>query len=150
MLKQGFFLTTITEQQIKEAIERYPAIGERVRNWQPIASVADKQVVHIIADITDPDQLDRLKDHADYLGKSYREIAQRAKASNPVCKAVIKEIVLTVWEIDNPDSEGSERINYKGNLGEWIAAGKPERLAGWFPKHVWAGQDIEIPSEEEI
>lgn len=152
MPKQAFFLTTITEEQIEDYIECYPALGERVRNWQPIAQVDDKLVVHVIADIAKPGQADRLKNHADYLGKDYREIAQRAKASDPVCKAVIKKIVFTNWEIDNPSypEEGPERINYRGSLGEWIAAGRPERLSGWQVAHDWAGNGLERPGESEV
>lgn len=150
MLKQAFFLTTITEEQIEETIDRHPALSERVRNWQVIAQEGNKVVIHIIADITDPDQIDRLKSHVSYLGKSYREIAQKAKASDPVCKAVIKRIVFTTWEIDNPDPEGPARINYRGSLGEWLAAGRPERLSGWLPKHVWLGQAIETPNDNEV
>lgn len=143
-------MTTITEEQIEDYIDRHPALSERVRNWQVIAQEGDKVVIHVIVDITDPNQIDRLKTCPEYLGNSYRHIAQRAKASNPVCKAVIKRIVFTTWEIDNPDPEGSPRINYRGSLGEWLAAGRPERLSGWFPKHVWAGQAIETPNEDEV
>lgn len=150
MLKQAFFLTTITEEQIGDYIERYPAVGEKVRNWQPIAQVNDKQVIHIIADMTDPDQLDRLKSHASYLGKSYREIAQRAKADDLVCKSVAKKVIFTNWEIDNPDPEGPERINHKGSLGEWLAAGKPERVSQWQVAHDWAGNKLERPGDTDM
>ena len=145
--KQLFFLTTMDEEEVEGVMERFPKLGERVRDWRVIAEEAGQIVVHIIIENVQA-VVDRLKSRPEYLGESYREIAQKAKAGNTTCNAVIKRIVFTSWEIDNPDPEEPDRINYKGSLKEWIDAGRPERLSGWHPAHVWLGHGMEIPDDE--
>ena len=149
MLKQLFFLTTMEEEQVEDVLERFPRLGERVRDWVVIAEEAGQIVVHIIIKNVQA-VVNRLKNRPEYLGETYKEIAQKAKAGDTTCKKVLKRIVFTTWEIDNPDPEGPERINYRGSLGEWIDAERPTRLTGWFPAHVWLGQEIETPEEEDI
>jgi len=150
MLVQGFFLTTMDEEEIEGILEKFPKLGERVRDWVVIAEEAGQIVVHIIIEFNQA-VVNRLKARPEYLGRSYKEIAQKAKAGDNTCKAVLKRIVFTNWEIDNPDyPEGPARINYRGSLGEWIAAGRPTRLSGWYPAHVWLGQVVETPNENEV
>ena len=147
-LHQAFFLTTMTEQEIEGVIEKFPNLGEKVRNWRVIATINDEIVVHVIADTS---VFDRLSQREEYLGKSYREIAQKAKAGDPDCQKVLKQIVLTSWEIDNPEypEEGSEKIIHHGSLGEWLLAGRPERLSGWRVIHQWFNHSLEVPESVE-
>jgi len=146
---QGFFLTTMDEEEVEGVLEKFPRLGERVRDWVVIAREAGQIVVHIIIQ-HDQVVIDRLKARPEYLGKSYKQIAQKAKAGNTTCRAVLKRIVFTNWEIDNPDyPEGPARITYRGSLGEWIAAGRPAKLSGWYPAHVWLGQTIEVDQNNE-
>ena len=147
MLRQLFFLTTMDEEQVEDILERFPKLGERVRDWVVIAKEGGKVIIHAIMDL---DQAQRLYQRPEYLGHDYKNIAQRAKAGDVTCKKVIKRIVFTTWEIDNPDPEGPERINYRGGLGEWITAKRPTRLSGWFPAHVWLGQEIANVSENDV
>jgi len=150
MLVQGFFLTTMDEEEVEGVLERFPKLGERLRDWVVIAKEAGQIVVHVIIEFNQV-VVDRLKARPEYLGKSYKQIAQKAKAGDTTCKQVLKRIVFTTWEIDNPDyPDGPERISYRGNLGEWIAAGRPTRLSGWYPAHVWLGQYVDVPGGSEI
>ncbi len=147
MLRQLFFLTTMDEEQVEDVLERFPKLGERVRDWRVIAEEAGQIVIHVIIEL---EQAQRLYQRPEYLGHSYKDIAQRAKAGDATCRQVLKRIVFTNWEIDNPDPGGPPRINYRGSLGEWIDAGRPTRLSGWYPAHVWLGQEIETPVDSEI
>lgn len=147
-LHQAFFLTSFTEEEIEGVIEKFPKLGERIRNWRVIATINDEIVVHIISDIS---VFNRLSQRPEYLGQNYREIAQKAKADDLDCRKALKQIVLTSWEIDNPDypEEGLERITHHGSLGEWILAGRPERLSGWRVIHQWSGHNLEVPETVE-
>lgn len=148
---QGFFLTTMDEEEINGTFERFPKLGERVRDWRIIATQGGYVVVHIIIDYVQA-VVDRLRARPEYLGKSYKKIAQNAKASDQTCLQVIKKIVFTSWEIPNPDypADGPATIAYRGSLGEWLAAGRPPRLSGWFPAHVWLGNHVDVPDESEV
>lgn len=145
---QGFFLTTMDEEEINGLFERFPKLGERVRDWVVIAKENDHIVVHIIIQ-HDQAVIDRLTALSEYLGHSYKKIAENAKEGDQTCLQVLKRIVFTTWEIDNPDPEGPARIPYRGSLGEWITAGRPTRLSGWYPIHVWLGRDVEVDQELE-
>lgn len=149
-IKQGFFLTTMTEEEIEGFVEHFPDLGERVRDWLVIGIVGENIIVHIITQ--DMPKADRLLQRIEYLGKSYKEIAQQAKAGDIPCGKAAKRIIFTTWEVDNPTypEEGPEMISYRGSLGEWLTAGRPERLSGWYPAHVWLGQDIEIPDDDDV
>lgn len=149
MLVQGFFLTTMDEEGVEGVLQKFPKLGERVRDWVVIAREGNYIVVHIIIEFNQA-VVNRLRARPEYLGKSYKQIAQKAKACATICKQVLKRIIFTTWEIDNPDPEGPERINYRGSLGEWIDVGRPERLSKWYPAHVWLGQGIEVPAENEV
>ena len=148
MLKQAFFLTEWDEEEIEGVLERFPKLGERVRDYVVLASFNDLIVVHII--IQDMPKDARLLQRVEYLGRDYREIAQKAKAGNTTCRQVAGQIIFTNWEIDNPDPEGPSRISYRGKLKEWIVAGRPERLSGWQVAHDWAGNGLERPGEGEV
>lgn len=148
MIKQAFFLTTMTEEEIEGIIERFPSLGERVRDLRIIATVNDKIVVHVITQ--DMDKEGRLAQRPEYLGRDYREIAQKAKAGDVTCRQVLGQIIFTNWEINNPDLEGPPRINHKGNLKEWITAGRPTRASGWYKAHDWFGNDLEAPEEGDV
>ena len=148
-VKQLFFLTTMDEEEINGVFDRFPKLGERVRDWMVIARQNDYIVVHIIIRFNQA-VVDRLKALPEYLGHSYKKIAQKAKDGDAICLNVLKKIIFTTWEIDNPDPEGPAKINYRGSLDEWIDAGRPERLSGWYCAHVWLGQAVEIPSHNEI
>jgi len=149
MIKQAFFLTTWDEEMIEGFLERFPKLGERVRDPQVIGMVGEQIIVHVITQ--NLPKYDRLVQRVEYLGCDYREIAQKAKAEDPVCMQVTGQIIFTNWEIDNPayPEEGPARINHKGNLKEWILAGRPAR-SSWAITHVWLGNDLEIPSESDI
>jgi len=147
-IKQAFFLTIWTEEEIEGILERFPKLGERVRDYVVLASFNGQIVVHII--IQDMLKDTRLLQRIEYLGRDYREIAQKAKACDVTCQQVIGQIVFTNWMIDNPDPEGLERINYKGSLKEWIVAGKPKRLSGWQKAHDWLGNGLEALGDDEI
>ncbi|MCK5601221.1 hypothetical protein KAR91_05110 [Candidatus Pacearchaeota archaeon] len=149
MIKQAFFLTTWDEEMIEEVLERFPKLGERVRDPQVIGTVGEQIIVHIITQ--NLPKYSRLAQRVEYLGCDYREVAQKAKAGNTTCRKVLGQIIFTNWEIDNPTfpEEGPPRINHKGNLKEWILAGRPTR-SSWAITHVWFGNDLEIPSESEI
>lgn len=149
MLVQGFFLTTVDEEEVEGILEKFPKLGERVRDWVVIAKEAGKIIVHIIIGFNQA-VVDRLENRPEYLGKSYKQIAQKAKAGDQTCKKVLKRIVFTSWEIDNPDPEGPLKIEYRGSLGEWITAGRPQRLSSWYPSHVWLGQEVDVPTENEV
>lgn len=150
MIKQAFFLTEWDEEEIEEILVRFPKLGERVRDYVILASFSDLIVVHII--LQDMVKDVRLLQRVEYLGRDYKEIAQKAKADDIPCGKALKRIVFTNWEIENPayPEEGPETIPYRGSLGEWITAGRPTRLTGWFPTHVWLGQNIEIPEDDEV
>ena len=137
MLRQLFFLTTMDEEQVEDILERFPKLGERVRDWVVIAKEGGKVIIHAIMDL---DQAQRLYQRPEYLGHDYKNIAQRAKAGNKNCQAVIKKIIFTTWGIDN----------HRGSFGEWIKVKKPKRLSGWFPAHVWLGQEIANVSENDV
>ncbi len=148
-LKQAFFLTEWDEEEIEEVLERFPKLGERVRDLQVIATIGEQIVVHIITQDMEKDS--RLIQRLEYLGRDYREIAQKAKVGDNVCRQVAGQIVFTNWEIDNPTypEEGPARINHKGNLKEWILAGRPVR-SSWQIAHVWFGNDLNVPDESDI
>lgn len=38
----------------------------------------------------------------------------------------------------------------RDSLGEWLVAGKPERLSGWQVAHEWAGNGLERPGQDEV
>ena len=140
-LVQGFFLTTMDEEEINGVFDRFPKLGERVRDWVVIARQNDYIVVHIILEFSQA-VVDRLRARPEYLGHSYKKIAQEAKAGDQTCLQVLKRVVFTTWEV------GGEV--YRGSLGEWITAGRPARLSGWFIAHVWLGQEVAIPTDEDI
>lgn len=149
MIKQAFFLTEWDEEEIEGFLERFPKLGERVRDLQVIAAIGEQIVVHVITQ--NLPKYDRLAQRVEYLGRDYREVAQKAKAGNIPCRQALGQIIFTNWEIDNPayPEEDPPRINHKGNLKEWIVAGRPAR-SSWAITHVWFGNDLEIPSENEI
>jgi len=147
-IKQAFFLTTWDEEEIEGFLERFPKLGERVRDFRVIATINNQIVVHVITQ--DMDKNSRLVQRVEYLGRDYREIAQKAKARDTTCRQVLGQIIFTNWEIDNPDPEGPPRINHKGNLKEWITAGRPTRASGWQKAHDWFGNDLNVPSEDDI
>lgn len=150
MIKQAFFLTTWDEEEIEGILERFPKLEERVRDSQVIGNVGEQTIFHVITQ--DMGKESRLVQRVEFLGRDYREVAQKAKAGDTVCKAVIKRIVFTNWEIDNPNypEEGLERINHRGSLGEWLVAGKPERQSGWQVAHDWAGNALERPGNSDM
>ncbi len=152
MFKQGFFLTTIIEEQLPDegGIDIYPDLDERIRDdWSVIGTAEGKSIIHVI-DFTA--RIVRLNKDTTYLGKDYKHIAQQAKQGDINCQVVIDEIVFTNWEIDNPDysGEGPPRINLRGKFKKWKNSGRPLKLTGWFPAHVWFGQDIEIPDDNDL
>ncbi len=150
MIKQAFFLTKWDEEEIEEILVRFPKLGDRLRDYVVLVSFNDLIVVHII--IQDMVKDARLIERIEYLGRDYREIAQRAKAGDIPCGKALKRIISTVWEIENPayPEEGLETIPYRGSLGEWLTAGRPARLTEWFPAHVWLGNHVETPSDEDM
>ncbi len=150
MIKQAFFLTTWTEEEIEGFLERFPNLGERVRDHQVIATINDQIVVHIITQ--DMEKASRLVQKVEYLGRDYSEIAQKAKAGDTTCAQVLGQIVFTNWEIDNPTypEEGPPRINHRGKLKEWIVAGRPTRLSAWQKAHDWLGNNLDAPSDDEM
>lgn len=147
-IKQAFFLTEWDEEEIEGFIQRFPKLGERVRDWIVIAEESGKYVFHVITQ--DMPKADRLLQRIEYLGKSYKQIAQRAKAGDIPCGKALKRIVFTNWEIDNPDPEGPPRINHRGTLKEWLDAGRPTRLTGWQKAHDWLGNNLDAPHESEV
>lgn len=150
MIKQAFFLTEWSEEEIEGFLDRFPKLGERVRDHQIIGTVGEQIVVHIITQDMEKDG--RLVQRVEYLGRDYREIAQKAKTGDNVCRQVAGQIVFTSWEIDNPayPEEGPARINHKGNLKEWLLAGRPARRSGWQKAHDWLGNDLEAPGDGDV
>lgn len=148
MIRQLFFLTVWDEEEVEGVIERFPEFGEHVRDWSIIGQIDSQIIVHVITQ--DLAQASRLYQQFGYLGKSYKAIAQNAKQGDAVCQQVLDEIIFTNWEIDNPDPEGPPRITHRGKLKEWKEKNKPLKLSKWMPAHVWLGQDVEIPDDEDI
>ena len=147
-IKQAFFLTEWDEEEIEGVLVRFPKLGERIRDYVILASFNDLIVIHVV--IQDMPKDGRIAQRVEFLGRDYKEIAQQGKAGDIPCGKAAKRIVFTTWEIENPDPEGPETISYRGSLGEWLTAGRPTRLTGWFPAHVWLGQDIETPDHGDI
>ncbi len=147
-IRQLFFLTVWDEEEIDGVVHRFPELGERVQDWKVIGEIDNSIIVHVITqDLT---QAARLYQQFGYLGKSYKAIAQDAKQGDAVCQQVIDEIVFNNWEEDNPDPEGPPRITHRGNLKEWKEKFKPPKLSKWMPAHVWLGQDVETPTDDDV
>lgn len=150
MIRQAFFLTEWDEEMVEEVLEYFPKLGERVRDYVVLASFNDQIVVHII--LQDIIKDTRLLQRIEYLGRDYKEIAQKAKANDVPCGKAAKRIIFTTWEIENPTypEEGPETISHRGSLGEWLTAGRPERTTGWYRLHEWSGNVLDNPSDNDI
>jgi hypothetical protein len=89
------------------------------------------------------------KEGADFLGKDAAEVMKNALAGDADCKEAIRDILYTVWD-SGTDKDGNP-IRVRRSLREWIAAGKPKRLTGWYPKVVLAGfSPVEIPAADVL
>ncbi len=141
-------MTEIIRDQLPEGgIDEYPDLDERVRDSFVIGAANGKSIIHVI---DNDDKMNRLRNDATFLERSYRHIAIEAMQGDSNCQAVIDQILFTNWEIDNPDPEGPPRINKRGKLKEWKDNARPVKLTGWLPAHVIFGQDVEIPEDNEV
>lgn len=147
MYKQLFFLTIMDEEQVEDVLERFPKLDERVRDWKVIGQIGDQIIVHVIIE---EEQAARLRQDSAYIGRDYKNIAQKAKQGDLICQQVLDEIIFTSWEEDNPDPEGPPIIMHRGKLKEWKEKSKPPKFTKWFPAHVWLGQDVETPEDDEV
>lgn len=137
----------IYEMKQDKWYSKNPDLGDSIRDWQVVATHNDKVLVYIVT--SNKALALRLKDRAEYIGKSIREICIKAKQGSNLHRQIAKRLLYSIWYTGELDIEGN-KIKKRGNVQEWIDAGKPERLHKWAPKLVYAGVPCPIPTSEEM
>jgi hypothetical protein len=155
-----FFIVDVSEETV-QGIKRFfiKLDGDEINrsNFRVLATDATsgKKLVHayvpnrkswndVLQDWDDHPKIQRLKQHVNFVGRSYKHIAQQAKAGSTLHKRILKAIIYTTWDV------GGEL--YRGTLGEWITAGKPPRLSGWSPAMRVLGREyeVDIPNDDDV
>lgn len=129
------------EEKTESRTETKPDLDSDTRDWKEIGEQAGKKLLHIIGSENLPKEK--------CLGASPKEIAEKALKGDFECKAVSQILLFSFWDSGEKDDHGNSVI-IRGNMGEWLKAGKPKLLDKWWPPSMYAGVPVEMPTQEQI
>lgn len=118
-----------------------PALDTDLKNWQDVGEYGGKRIFYVTTQ--DKAKWEQVSKHADYIGASIREITLKSN-KDPLYIPIAQRLLYNRWYTGALD-ENKNQSTKRGDMADWIAAGKPKLIGTWNPKLVYAGVPCAVP-----
>jgi len=125
---------------------RRPKLGMNLRDYRVVGEYEGKKIVYVIT--SSLKKWKRLNKRLEYLGPSIKIVVQKAMKDSAYLP-IARRLLYSTWYTGNKDENGN-LISKRGNMAEWLKAGKPKLLDKWWPKVQYAGVPCPMPTQVAI